>query len=77
MAVPRSGAFGTPTSIETMVKNLVSGRQDTFKAEVADFATRYADQVRGGRHSGCAGRQQSPLPAGARVAGCCVLGPQG
>ncbi|KXZ43733.1 hypothetical protein GPECTOR_81g181 [Gonium pectorale] len=39
------GSFGTPTSFETVVKNLVAGNQDLFKTEVADFAQRYANQV--------------------------------
>ncbi|KAG2438079.1 hypothetical protein HXX76_005688 [Chlamydomonas incerta] len=40
-----NGQYGTPTSFETVARNLFAGQQDAFKTEVADFALRYANQV--------------------------------
>ncbi|PNH02573.1 hypothetical protein TSOC_011442 [Tetrabaena socialis] len=39
------GLYGTPASIESIVYSLTSGVQDTFKAQVADFALAYGSQV--------------------------------
>lgn len=36
-----------------MARNLFAGQQDAFKAEVADFALRYASQVRACGFAGC------------------------